>query len=258
MNFHSKLYASVLTSFQPEIKGLVRRYSPLNTQGNLWEEDVRQECAVALARIIENGKIAPDPETGELTKFERSVAYVEMRHAVHKLTVPLHSSLSVSAGSHDKYRKLRAAYLRLQPGADWSKTAAADIAAVLCVPNETARNLLTLGQARVNLNAPVSWAADQTATTEDFLADETVEHPSLKLDRAEFISALRPALARLTASQREVITRRFGLNASCDEESCADIAASRGRARQSVDEQCRIAIGHLRAAFLAKEPALAA
>lgn len=224
----------ILGSFSGEINGLVRRYAQ---NGNLWEDDIRQEARIALSKLVTSGKIALHPVSGKLSTRDRGIAYMDMRQAVHRLVMPLGNSLSISASTIDKYRKQRARFAALRPDADLQSTTAAEVAAALQITHTDALNLLTVWRGKVSLEAPLS-SSDNTATLGDFLADDTVAHPASRLEKSESTAKIRELLASVSPRQREVIERRLGL-ISGDEESCADIAAARGCTRQSVDEQYR-------------------
>lgn len=249
--------SAALSAFDSEIRSILSRYTHTAARGNLWEDDIRQEARVTLAQLVLDGVIAPDPITGEFSESDRGIAYVRMRRAVHTRLTPMRTSLTISSCTLDKYRRARALFFERRPGVKLAQTTASEVAETLGVPPDLARNLLTVWRGEVSLEAPVGHADDSTATVGDFLADDDHPHPGTGIETRELAQRVRGLLANLTEHQREALVRRFGLHTG-REESCAAIAASRGSSRQSVDEQCRLALRHLRDALETYDPALAA
>ncbi len=110
---------------------------------------------------------------------------------------------------------------------------AAAVARLLDRPVEEVLHLLSYNERTASLDAPLD--IDPDLSIADAIADETIEPPDRHLEHVELERRVAEWVARLSAKQREVIERRYGLNGrevETLEVLAHDLGVTRERVRQ--------------------------
>ncbi|HJW27090.1 MAG TPA: RNA polymerase sigma factor RpoS [Rhodocyclaceae bacterium] len=115
--------------------------------------------------------------------------------------------------------------------AEERETSAERIATLLERPVAEVRRILTLNEHIASLDAPLE--IDPNHTVADVIADESSMDPETMLQSNELGSLIDDWLGQLTDRQREVITRRYGLN-GLDMATLDVIATDLGLTRERV------------------------
>jgi RNA polymerase nonessential primary-like sigma factor len=115
-----------------------------------------------------------------------------------------------------------------------------EVADLLDKPIEAVKDMLGLTERVSSVDAPLDEDPDRSLL--DAIADEQTQDPEKLLHREDLQSQIETWLGELNDKQREVVERRFGLNAreiSTLEEVGADIGVTRERVRQIQVEALR-------------------
>ena len=115
-----------------------------------------------------------------------------------------------------------------------------EVADLLDKPIEEVKDMLGLTERVSSVDAPLDEDPDRSLL--DAIADEQTQDPEKLLHREDLQSQIETWLGELNDKQREVVERRFGLNArevSTLEEVGADIGVTRERVRQIQVEALR-------------------
>ena len=128
-------------------------------------------------------------------------------------------------------------HLEMHGGPHGREASLDDVAHLLGKPIEQVRRVMGYNDHVASLDAPLD--RESGMTIGDGLADDGANSPELLLHNTEIEAWVRQWLSELTARQRTVIERRYGLN-GCDmatlEELAGEIGVTRERVRQIQSE----------------------
>ena len=140
----------------------------------------------------------------------------------------------------------RAKIMRTRRQLDRSKgdPTAAEIASATEIPIEKVDMILNLVREPVSLDAPLG--TESEVRLGDLLANDSSPHPEEELSRMHEIRRARALLGRLSARERKVIERRFGLDGQ-PAETLATIGETMSLTRERIRQIEGMALEKLRA-----------
>jgi RNA polymerase nonessential primary-like sigma factor len=153
-------------------------------------------------------------------------------HMVRELNAVLRAKYHLEAQKHD--------------GKDAS---CEDIASLVGRPVEEVQDILALSEHAASLDAPLD--SDPQSSLMDMLPDEGEAMPDALAEHHEMTVLVRDWLARLPDKQRQVVTRRFGLD-NDDPATLETLAAEMGVTRERVRQIQQEALVKLKRAMAAR------
>jgi len=138
-------------------------------------------------------------------------------------------------------RVLRA--VRMVEATGGGDAAAEDIAALTGKPVDQVREILLLNEHTASLDAPLESGSESSLS--ESLADEHCEPPEAGIQRHEVERRVREWISGLSAGQRRVIERRYGLEGG-EPRSLEEVASELGLTRERVRHAQIVALHRLR------------
>ncbi|RZA33238.1 MAG: RNA polymerase sigma factor RpoS [Lysobacteraceae bacterium] len=144
---------------------------------------------------------------------------------------------------------LRAKYHLEAQKHDGKDATCEDIASLVGRPVEEVQDILALSEHAASLDAPLD--NDPTSSLMDMLPDDGESSPDLRAEHHEMTGLVRDWLARLPDKQRQVVTRRFGLD-NDDPATLETLAEEMGVTRERVRQIQQEALVKLKRAMAAR------
>lgn len=144
---------------------------------------------------------------------------------------------------------LRAKYHLEAQKHDGKEASCADIASLVGRPVEEVQDILALSEHAASLDAPLD--NDPTSSLMDMLPDDGEVSPDARAEQHEMTALVRDWLGRLPDKQRQVVTRRFGLD-NDDPATLETLAEEMGVTRERVRQIQQEALVKLKRAMAAR------